>query len=219
MPGGQEFRVRKSHRGQVGRGRGPRYISARDHSSRTLILSKSILGDQYPIHPLLIGKNRRKAEAILSFTAMFIWWMIQVCNRWNEIWENREVADFCPGVKTTKKVVKLDELGNQIQLWPRLHFQHPRNLWQSETVSRQPGLRYSRGKIYFLSHLFTPNSAQSVLGEKLKKCFRLVERVWDASSWKELANLQQNPNALTPTPSPPPQGHKRSSKGWGIRRY
>ena len=57
MSGGQELRVRKSHRGQVGRSRRPRYISARDHSSRTLILSKSILGDQYPIHPLLIGKK------------------------------------------------------------------------------------------------------------------------------------------------------------------
>ena len=211
MSGGQELRVRKSHRGQVGRSRRPGNVSARDHSSRTLILSKSILGDQYPIHPFLIGKNRRKAEAILSFTAMLIWWMIQLCNRWNEIWENREVADFYPGVKTTKKVVKLDELGNQIQLWPRLHFQHPRNLWQSETVSRQPGLRYSRGKIYFLSQLLHQI--------QLRKCFRLVERVWDASSWKELANLQQNPNALTLTPSPPPPGHKRSSKGWGIRRY
>ena len=161
MSGGQEFRIRKSHWSQVGRSRRPGYISERDHSLRTLIFFKSVFRVTN-IQPFLSPwRNRRKTEMFLSF----IWWMVHLCYRWNEIWENREVADFYPGVKTTKKVVKLDKLGNQIQLWPRLHFQHPRNLWQSETLSRQPSLRYSRGKIYFLSQIFTPNSAESVPGE------------------------------------------------------
>ena len=110
--------------------------------------------------------------------------MIQVCNRWNEIWENREVADLYPGVKTTKKVVKLDKPGNQIQLWPRLHFQHPWNLWQSETVSRQPSLRYSRGKLYFLSHLFMwfPSKPSNVLGSWKGCGMRARQKSWQTCS-------------------------------------